>query len=160
MDERYRPIYQDLYAARTEQISSERLQSIYAEAVIPFSASVIRYAIGRSEREAMRSLREDAKALLAVNFEDLVVYPLLSSGEVDRSRLNADVTSDIRMLVSAASNEMDVEFADRHEITARNVIDALSKNWANLLLRVTRCGSDGTWTSKTIVALPPASSPV
>src|SRR5437868_3098499 len=101
MDERYRQIYASIYVDRTGE--GPRLGrgfprgpgygAQYGRDV----ATGVRDAIEAAEGETGVRLREDAKALLAVNFQDLVVYPLAVGG-VAGNEVLADVASDIRLL--------------------------------------------------------------
>jgi hypothetical protein len=74
-------------------------------------------------------LREDAKALLAVNFRDLVLLPLFAGGLVNTGGLQQDVAKDMTMLVSDANVDGS---KGAPEISGHGIIDSLSKNWGSL----------------------------
>jgi hypothetical protein len=71
----------------------------------------------------------DAKALLAVNFQDMVASPLLLHG-VPPGEVGDALTEDIARLARAASTETDE--LDNAGVSGRAVIDALSRNWSEL----------------------------
>jgi hypothetical protein len=134
MDDRYRPIYENVYRARTDPSEALAVWEAFRPDEARDVGTFVRTAIEASERdgdERTRRLREDAKAFLAVNFEDLIIYPLTAEGDIDGDRLQSDVTKDIQMLVSEASSRVHPNSPDR-EISARHVVDALSSNWSRL----------------------------
>jgi hypothetical protein len=132
MDDRYRPIYAAVYGLRTGGFNRNlELWRVPESDSQEWEASV-RTAVEASEADPRtRPLRDDAKAFLAVNFEDLVLYPLTIAGEVDAAALRRDVDKDIRMLVSEASARVPPN-SPEGVITARNVVDAVSNNWSRL----------------------------
>jgi hypothetical protein len=137
MDERYRPIYEAIYTRRIAAPLGDEDQAgyVWQFRLAPPDARfgrTIDTAISRAEERLGASLREDAKALLAVNFSDLVVLPLVAGGS-DLQELQRDVRTDIAMLVSEATAEQD---RGRSEITGHSIIDSLNRNWGNL--RVSR----------------------
>jgi hypothetical protein len=83
----------------------------------------------RRRRDAAR-LREDAKALLAVNFRDLVFGPLLAGGRVLPEEVSEVVERDIETLVVEAQPELTGRVGP--EISGHAIIDSLSRNWRNL----------------------------
>lgn len=94
----------------------------------------VRSAISRSERlrdarDGAR-LREDAKALLAVNFQELVLVPLLAAERVPSNEIREAVSHDIQLLVSRA----EASSAPAPEISGHRIIDSLSRNWGRLSL--------------------------
>jgi hypothetical protein len=71
-------------------------------------------------------LREDAKYFLLINFAQMVAVPLRES--VDRNRLTHDLKHDTNLLLESAASAR----KDRNEISGHDLVDALSKNWAEL----------------------------
>lgn len=138
MDEPFREIYAAIYVDRTS-VGRRRAfprqrgyDPFYDEAI----AAGIRDAIERAQESAGVRLREDAKALLAVNFEDMVFYPLSLRGTAINEALD-DVAADIQLLTHDAAANIGIgEVADVLEISGHGVIDALSRNWSSL--RVSR----------------------
>lgn len=143
MDERYRTIYSAIYGIRTGSAidtDPELVTGISAWARRPRDdqlADPVREAIDAAERTLppARRLREDAKALLAVNFQDLVLVPLRLGGRIDDIELREAITADITTLVRN-SDSSGPGAADENEISGHNIIDSLSRNWGNL--RVSR----------------------
>jgi hypothetical protein len=142
MDERYRTIYAAIYVGRTGELG------VFAQRLAPdfalswpggFQASAVRTAvrdaIEGAEGEVGRRVREDAKALLAVNFEDMVLYPLLVGGRQIEEILD-DAAADIRMLIRSAAEHRDqrgvADASDDSTISGHAVIDALSTHWSEL----------------------------
>lgn len=132
MDDRYREIYASIYSARTEQYGGfEPRLPLYVGVAGPQGSiwrEVVRESINAAERAISIPLREDGKALLAVNFEELVILPLALGGRIGDPELFSDVREDIGMLVRDAA----VRAGDSGEVSAHKVIDALSDNWPNL----------------------------
>jgi hypothetical protein len=148
MDERYRSIYADIYTGRTAGLRDNATLvdpafqwTRYARAALdPVAARTVRAGIEGAE-STRRRLREDAKALLAVNFEDLILVPLRLGGQLPEGELADpsagladDIKSDIAMLTSSA--RADVSPAGVGEISGHAIIDSLSDNWSQL--RVSR----------------------
>jgi hypothetical protein len=130
MDERYREIYGAIYASRTtpEAEPFDRPYPPYWPGPPPWEE--IGDAVETAEREGagQRRLREDGKALLALNFQDLVMLPLRLGGRISDGQLLQDVRDDMRMLVADA-----VEAGDRtDDISAHELVDSLSRNWSRL----------------------------
>jgi hypothetical protein len=126
MDERFRPIYGEIYSARTapDEVRAENLTLREGD------ATLIRDAIESAEREEPRGrrLREDAKAFLAVNFQDLVIEPLRRAGvAASRVELSSDVRHDVALLVAEAESD-----SAGPEISGHGVVDSLSRNWSDL----------------------------
>src|SRR5262249_50081919 len=101
MDARYRQIYELIYLARTSSepephyllyLSDRRTSS--ADPVGGPARHELRSAIEEAQSPPGRGLREDAKALLAVNFQELVMLPL-GAGGVSQSEVQQSVASDI-----------------------------------------------------------------
>jgi hypothetical protein len=136
MEERYRGIYSEIYDARTGD-GTPLLQSETFVRLRRFSDDLIpgvRSAISRSGRlrdvrDGAR-LREDAKALLAVNFQELVLVPLLAAERVRSNEIREAVSHDIQLLVSRA----EASSAPAPEISGHRIIDSLSRNWGRLSL--------------------------
>ena len=136
MDDTYRRFYAFLYASRTDDEFASRF---------PLQPGLDRTAFVTPVREAIGAadldlgpryrLREDAIALLAVDFQDLVMLPLLAGGRVEYSELRDDITADIRLLASEAAA---ITPRGQSEVSGHRVIDALSQNWENL--RIARHG--------------------
>ena len=136
MEERYREIYSEIYDARIGEVApSQRSENFmrpdrFSDDLI----LVVRSAISRSERlRAERDgaqLREDAKALLAVNFQELVLVPLLAAERVPSNEIRRAVSQDIQLLVSRA----EASSAPVPEISGHGIIDSLSRNWGRLRL--------------------------
>jgi hypothetical protein len=144
MDPRYGEIYERIYEARTSGQASDEFQASYARTTLsPQDFAVLRDAIDAAESEASElgwTLRSDAKALLAVNYQDLVLLPLREGGLLDPG-LPFDperaIHADILMLVRDATEGQDVLLSsvfpdESREISAHRVIDALSRNWDRL----------------------------
>lgn len=132
MDERFRPIYEQIYQGRTAPGLPHALRAITARLTLrDRDAAMIRDAIESAEREEPqgRRLREDAKAFLAVNLQDLVIDPLTRAQVASAAELSADVRRDVALLVSAASANTELE---RPEISGHAVVDSLSRNWSEL----------------------------
>ncbi len=133
MDEQYREIYESIFrlVVQPEADSPEArlLVDRFGEAA-PVFGRAVESALDEAERERGDGarLREDAKALLAVNFRDLVFVPLSAAGH-NTAQVEEDVRRDTAMLVleAAADREQRVP-----EITGHAVIDALSRNWGGL----------------------------
>ena len=131
MDEQFRPIYDDIYAARTAP--SRALRAFDERLTLGQSdVSLVRDAIETAEHQEPngRRLREDAKAFLAVNFQDLVVAPIKRAGAAPDHELASDVKHDVFLLVSAASS--DPATGPGAEISGHAIVDSLSRNWADL----------------------------
>jgi hypothetical protein len=141
MDELYRQAYEGIYAARVQEPA--RLRA-YFEQFGPRTpdyrqlGAVIEESLTRAERARQRLdgalVRDDAKALLAVNFQDLVFVPLLAGGRVPNGVLRDDVQQDIEMLVSEAEASRNRTPSRRPgaEVTGHGIIDSLSRNWENM----------------------------
>jgi len=146
VDDRFRPIYRSIYDARTTRQGVVGIRAAYggaADAGVG-DARLIGQAIEQAELQdgaRTRVLREDAKALLAVNFEDLVLYPLRRGAPIStRETLDVNVRSDIRMLVERGARRAPRRAGGRPEISAREIIDALSESWSEL-----RVGQHAVW---------------
>jgi hypothetical protein len=135
MDNRYRSIYGAIYLSRTlppedaGRLGAAGLwQWDYPRRVTPDTDAMDRLgqAIDGADRPGRR-LREDAKALLAVNFSDLVITPLTVGSQISTGELSEDVDADIAMLAAEAKVE-----PETGEVSGHAVIDALSNNWSNL----------------------------
>ena len=81
-------------------------------------------AIFAKEKKVL--LREDTKYFLLINFAQMVVDPL--KGTIARDRLAHDLKHDTNLLLESAASMR----KDKNEISGHDVIDALSKNWAEL----------------------------
>jgi hypothetical protein len=135
MDERYRQIYDVIYSDWVREPEPETL-NLYFEQFghrppdMPVG-SLIDDAVTLSARQRKdgAQLREDAKALLAVNFLNLVFVPLVAGG-VSGEEVGEDVRRDMSMLVSDADAGQSTVTAP--EITGHAVIDSVSRNWGNL----------------------------
>jgi hypothetical protein len=132
MDERYREIYAAIYVDRTglgPRLGNWSARFDYGG--LPYHseiATAIRDAIEGAESETGVRLREDAKALLAVNLQDLVLYPLAVGG-VPLSQVVEDVTVDIRVLTRAAADQLE----DGEEaVSGHGIILAASQHWPEL----------------------------
>src|SRR3954468_11836259 len=106
MDDSFRRVYAEIYSYRTRSALEERsgrLDNLLRGPRLEGGslAAVVAEAIEDAARRLPPPLRlrEDAKALLAVNFEDLVVVPLVIGGGMPPTELRDDVTVDISMLV-------------------------------------------------------------
>jgi hypothetical protein len=137
MDERFRAIYEAIYAQTVQppepQVRIEGFER-FGQPPGPVFGPSMQEAIADAERLRVDGarLREDAKALLAMNFTNLVFLPLAVGGE-DIAVVENDVRRDTAMLVA----ESEVDRSRRvPEITGHAVIDALSHNWA--ALRISR----------------------
>lgn len=137
MDARFREIYAAIYVGRTGQLGQAPFfpDDLYGGFAgwrwsrgLPYFGEVIRDAIERAEREHGR-VREDAKALLAVNFQDLIVLPLSIGGRAPLDSLAEDIRQDIAMLVGGAA---EVSEQDEDGISGHAVLDALSRSWDRL----------------------------
>jgi hypothetical protein len=135
MDERYRQIYGVIYSTRVRE-AGRFIQGEYFERFGQGRPElglgpIIDNAITLSERQRGDGarLREDAKALLAVNFHDLVFVPLVVGG-VPSEEVDDDVQRDMKMLVTEA--EADRSTLADPEISGHAIIDSLSRNWGNL----------------------------
>lgn len=137
MDSRYRDIYASIYVGRTGSLPG----SIFGQTPLDTQTSrgrwpiqsaplgeVIRDAIESAEQKHGR-VREDGKALLAVNFQDLIVEPLAVGGSGALAELPAAMTADIETLVATAAK---IAEPDPDGISAHAIVDSLSQNWSNL----------------------------
>lgn len=141
MDERYREIYREIYEARTQPGLPHERRAAYARMTLRNAdADVLRKAIEAAERQVSTMglrLREDARALLAVNFEDLVILPLQQGRESSRDVYSDSIFADVQLLVSDAAVEAQTEpYALEEEVSGHLIINALSRNWRRL--RITR----------------------
>jgi hypothetical protein len=136
MDERYRKAYAQLYAARTRPDRTEQYEQLLAllrdsrwfEHATGFIAETIELA----EQELPEGrLREDAKALIAINFYDLVLVPLRLGNRLSDEELEERIRADIRLLVQAAARDQ-VESSRDGEISGHRVISSLNRLWESL----------------------------
>jgi hypothetical protein len=96
MDDRYAAIYEEMYAGRTGPTLSPTSDAVSD----PRIADIVRGAVESAESAEThqlpaRRLRADAKALLAVNFQEMVIIPLRLGGDVPYDELESDVRADI-----------------------------------------------------------------
>ena len=131
MDERYRAIYDAIYGARiTGEFPPELFTAVEANRPLLDTAGRVGAAIDEAERQLPEggSFRPDARALLALNFIDLVTVPLLAGGAVPDYEIFDDVRADIAMLASRARTD-----GERPgEISGHAIVDSLSQNWSEL----------------------------
>jgi hypothetical protein len=134
MDERYRRTYKTLYSLIVEPppepVVVEEWFGPMEQPPGPLYGQIVAGAIDDAERRRRDGarLREDAKALLALNFVNLVLLPLAAGGE-DIGLVQQYVRDDTAMLVA----ESEVDRTTRvPEVTGHAVIDALSQNWRGL----------------------------
>jgi hypothetical protein len=132
MDERYREIYAAIYVGRVT--GDPEREWLLPEWYLPprgrdAAREAIRSAIGTAEEHFPGRVREDAKALLALNFHDLVVTPLHLGARVEPETVLPAVQADIDLLIgrAAARNALN----DR-EISGHAIVDSLSQNWSEL----------------------------
>lgn len=133
MDPRYRDIYATIYVSRTAGPPFGRFLGYGPEGprwrrAGPPVGDAVRDAIEQAAERHGR-IREDAKALLAVNFQDLVLLPLDQAGRVPLREVLRDVNEDISMLVG---NAAEIGEPDEQGISGHAVIDALSRTWDRL----------------------------
>jgi hypothetical protein len=69
-------------------------------------------------------LREDAKYFLLLNFAEMIVRPL--GARFEPKRLKHDLEHDLKILLDSAAEKANPE------ISGHAIINALSKNWAEL----------------------------
>jgi hypothetical protein len=132
MDARYRDIYTAVYVNRTGRFSIEEFPPwepyMYRASWWLESREAVRNAIESSEQYHGR-LREDAKALLAVNFQDMVFLPLGIGGRVEFNTAVEYIAGDISTIVGAAVED---RRGENEEISGHAVINALSRSWDRL----------------------------
>ena len=131
MDDVYRRIYAAIYDERTSAPDAPDL-GLRGQSIL--DANVVRSAIASAESSEGRSLREDAKALLAVNFQELVLEPVRRAGRASDSELFDDVHADVATLTRNAQTE--VGPAGAQEVSGHAIVDSLSRSWPEL--RITR----------------------
>jgi hypothetical protein len=123
MDPSYRDAYGAIYDRRTGQAEPESLSFDEWRA----RAEDVRRAIEDANAAVDGRLREDAKALLAVNFHDMVLLPLRAGGRLSDGEITDAIASDIRLLAERA-----VEIAESAEVSAHQIVDALGRSWSDL----------------------------
>jgi hypothetical protein len=137
MDDRYRSAYQAIYSSRTDDEFPPPYPPVLGAVDRSVITTPVRQAINAADGELGESvrLREDARALLAVDFQDLVMLPLITGGRVAFADLTDDVAADVGLLAREASAMMP---RNESEVSGHRIIDALSQNWTNL--RIARYG--------------------
>lgn len=123
MDERFRESYAAIYDELTRRPGP--IEDVSGP-LRPTPSTIRDYIETASASLPDRELREDAKAFLAVNFSQLIVAPLLAGGE-RAVEVGDDVRSDIALLVEDASAR-----SQEAQVSAHQVVDALSKSWGRL----------------------------
>lgn len=125
MDNRIRRVYEQLYG----EVSSARIDP--AGRFVDYRFEPVRGIVdGAAEQASIRfnkELRSDAKMLLLLNFGNLVVAPLAIAERATPNEIYGAVAHDIASLVAHAA-----EITDGREISAHNIIDALSGLWQEL----------------------------
>jgi hypothetical protein len=130
MDEQYRQIYSDIYNSTSYSLPVQS-DAVFREEFPPNSVRTIQAVYEAIESPNLpqgrpQTLREDAKAFLALNFTNLIVAPLLIGGRVSPDDLSRDTQEDINMLVRRAAG------GTSGEVSAHRIVDALSKSWEDL----------------------------
>jgi hypothetical protein len=132
MDERYKAFYQTYYEGWAQpEVYQESPDFALVQEWYPQIAETVRDVVEGTDGEAIGGyrLREDAKALLVVNFGELVLTPLVVAGRVEIGQLAEDVRADIGLLARGAAEHMP---SYETEISAHMIIDSLSRNWSRL----------------------------
>jgi hypothetical protein len=136
MDARFQSIYRDIYEARTSREVPRGLRSVYARMSLGAEdVDAVRTGIERGRSISFDrglTLREDAEALLAINFQDMVMLLLREGGGVGPGELAEAVVSDIATLVERADPGWDARLTERAEISGHTIIEALSRSWNDL----------------------------
>ena len=137
MDDTYRGVYAALYASRTSEAFRAFPTTEWGPVDRDLLQTPVRQAIESAEVQLQPRfrLRDDAKALLAVDFQDLVMLPLLAGGRIPFAELRNDVATDIGLLASSAADQTP---RGEVEVSGHRIIDALSRNWSKL--RIARYG--------------------
>jgi hypothetical protein len=131
LDERYRDIYASIYVERTAASAVFSVSTRVSTPDDQLWASLVRDVIEEAQEATDRQLREDAKALLAINFLDLVVHPLRLGGRTSAETLASALSADIRMLIVEA-RPRESESSSAAQLSSHEIIDSLSKNWDRL----------------------------
>jgi hypothetical protein len=135
MDDQYRQVYEAIYNDRArypDNLDRPAYFDLFADHPLqPRAGRAIDGAVTRAERLRRdgAGLRADAKALLAVNFQEMVFVPLAAVGRVGDDEIEQVVRQDIATLVSAAEPSW---ARGEREITGHQIVSSLSRNWANL----------------------------
>jgi len=117
MDDIYRGVYRSLSDTTLSDPASEAVNSILDEVT--------------STRPNTR-LREDARHLLLVNFTQMVREPLRLAGRTPPAELSNVLRSDMTTLINDATASPETT----DELTARNIIDSISRSWSQLKMNV------------------------
>jgi hypothetical protein len=135
MDDVYREIYQEIYDARTGPEATRGQRAAFGRMTLRDDhASMVRRAIEAADEELSvrgRRLREDAKALLAINFQDIVVLPLMAAPLIEDSGIGEVVRGDVRTIALAAARQ---ETGLHEELSSHAVINGLAESWSELLV--------------------------
>lgn len=132
MDKQYQSIFESIFRAATDPGSLDKRSPGFRDELVDAflwdqtTGGLARDAIELAEHQVPpgSSLREDAKALLAVNLQAMVIVPLRLGGRVSDSELAEAVRSDAAMLVGGASFDETTE----SQVSAHRIIDSLSEN--------------------------------
>lgn len=125
MDNRIREVYERLYVDISE-VGRDRAGRFVNLGVQPVRG-IVDAAAEQASRRFNKELRADAKMLLLLNFGNLVVAPLTMVQRTSLEEIYEVVTRDVSTLVARAA-----EITDGREISAHNIIDALSGLWKQL----------------------------
>jgi hypothetical protein len=119
MDAAYGEIYERLFndAYREAEFPGIRVKTVIEHVDASLSAS---HGV---------HLRSDAKYMLLVNFADIVVRPILLH-DAESAYTVDDMKDDVHLLATKAVNLR----ASDGDVSAHQMIDALSKNWNELKL--------------------------
>jgi hypothetical protein len=126
VDEAYQEIYDDIYTQRVRGFPA-------AFSPPPIGPQTVADSIEAADESLLsegRHLRSDAKAFLAVNFQDLIVVPVMARGAASISEIRDDVGHDIKLLTTRA--EPSERTALVAGISAHGIIDALARSWSDL----------------------------
>jgi hypothetical protein len=132
MDQRYQRFYRGVYAARANAPEAGERSLSRPAGSNPEWSEVVGEAILAAEATVGRPIRDDGRAFLAVNFQDLILAPLEIAGEAPREQLYEDVRADIVSIVRAADQDGPIE------LSGHALVNALARSWDQL--RVTRYG--------------------
>jgi hypothetical protein len=133
MDERYRFIYERIYEATV--LPTVHLVELRELGMLPDPESgpsdpdrdVIQDALAAAE--LIVPLREDAKALLALNFKHMVTLPLRLGGQIPDGAISEAVRADMRTIVGGATQ---TDLMVPVGVSGHGIIDSLSRNWHKL----------------------------
>jgi len=132
MDEEYERIYDELYVGWSEEAYVPEFAGAPERASTGSDLSNrVSSVVGEADRRLMQKrkhgLRSDAKALLLLNFTNMVAVPLALHGD-DLWYLDEGLHHDVDLIVQTANPDKE------GRISAHAILDALTENWSNLKL--------------------------